>query len=94
MGTHTEARCFRFVHAIANQNAKTSSLSFGVTGRRARAWGTPSFRWPKNFTVVFYGLKIFCCKTAQFSETRRRSDSLGSPMKNTLCDAVKRCAIR
>jgi hypothetical protein len=24
----------------------------------------------KTFTVVFYGSKIFCCKTAQLSETR------------------------
>ena len=50
---------------------------------------TPSFRLPKNFTVVFYGLKIFVCKTAQLSETRRRSDSLGLPMKNTLCKTTQ-----
>jgi hypothetical protein len=33
------------------------------------------------FTVVFYGLRIFCCKTAQLSATRCKHDSLGSPMR-------------
>ena len=46
------------------------------------------------FTVFFYGRSIFCCKTAQFHEMQRKSDSLGSPMKNALCNAVKTCATR
>jgi len=36
----------------------------------ARAWH-PASSIP--FTVVFYGSKIFCCKTAQLSETLRKN---------------------
>jgi hypothetical protein len=49
---------------------------------------------PNNFTVVFYGLQIFRCKTTQFSVTPCKLDSLGSLMKNTLRNATKICAIR
>jgi hypothetical protein len=55
----------------------------------------PENQIPKNgraFTVGFYGQRIFCCKTAQICETWRESDSLGLPMKNTLCNAAKNCA--
>ncbi len=46
----------------------------------------------QSFTVVFYDLMIFCCKTAQFGETRRKPDSLGLPMKNPLRNRMKNCA--
>jgi hypothetical protein len=36
------------------------------------------------FTVVFYGSTIFCCKTAQFSETPRESVCSGLALKNRL----------
>ena len=42
--------------------------------------------------VVFYGQGNFCRKTAQFSETQRKCDSLGSPMKDILRNIVKNCA--
>jgi hypothetical protein len=48
----------------------------------------------RNFHGPFYGLKIFGRKTAQFCVTRRKPGLLDSPMKNTLRNAVKRCAIR
>src|SRR5215471_4576900 len=31
------------------------------------------------FTVIFYGLKDFCCKTAQFCATQRESDFPETP---------------
>jgi hypothetical protein len=46
------------------------------------------------FTVFFYGLRNFDCKTMQFSETLRESGWLRSSLKNTLCKAAKTCAIR
>lgn len=45
-----------------------------------------------KFTVSFYGPTNFCCKTAQFCITRRKTDLLGFPMKNTLRNALKVCA--
>ena len=30
------------------------------------------------FTVIFYGVRNFCCKTAQFCDTRRKLDLLGA----------------
>ena len=35
------------------------------------------------FTVLFYGPKVFGCKTAQFSETWRGLDSVGLTLENT-----------
>ena len=46
----------------------------------------------REFTVVFYGLKDFCCKTAQFSERRRESVWVWSALKNTLRKVTKNCA--
>jgi hypothetical protein len=45
-------------------------------------------------TVVFYGLRIFGCKTAQFHEMQRESDLFRLPMKNKLCNAAKTYATR
>jgi hypothetical protein len=40
---------------------------------------------PDAFTVVFYGAKDFCCKTAQFCAMRCKPHSLGLPMiRNTV----------
>jgi hypothetical protein len=47
---------------------------------------------PKTFTVVFYGSKIFCCKTAQLSETPRESICFGLALKNRLRNIAKTCA--
>jgi hypothetical protein len=46
----------------------------------------------KTFTVVFYGSAIFCCKTAQFSETLRESRCLELPLENRLRNVAKTCA--
>jgi len=46
----------------------------------------------QSFTVIFYGQRNFGCKITQFCATRRRSDSLGLPLKSTLCHAMKTCA--
>ena len=45
-----------------------------------------------SFTVIFYGPKAFLRKTAQFLSMQCKLDSLGFPMKSTLCNAVKTCA--
>jgi len=45
-----------------------------------------------NFTVVFYGLRIFCCKTAQLYDARRKSTALDSALKYTLRNVTKNCA--
>ena len=42
--------------------------------------------------VVFYGSTIFCCKTAQFSETPRKSVYSGPALKNRLRNIAKTCA--
>ena len=47
---------------------------------------------PETFTVVFYGSKIFCCKTAQLSETPREPVCLGLVLKNRLRNIAKTCA--
>jgi hypothetical protein len=51
------------------------------------------------FTVVFYGSKTFCCKTAQFSERRREPICLALPLKSRLRNnpapgvRVRRCGL-
>jgi hypothetical protein len=44
------------------------------------------------FTVVFYGLKIFGCKTVQFNATPCETTCLWSALKNTLRNVLKNCA--
>ena len=44
------------------------------------------------FTVVFYGLEIFCCKIAQVSETPRELVCQPLPLKNRLRKIAKTCA--
>jgi hypothetical protein len=44
------------------------------------------------FTVIFYGSTVFCCKTAQLSETPRESVCLGLALKNRLRNITKTCA--
>jgi hypothetical protein len=46
------------------------------------------------FHGAFYGRRIFCCKTAQFHEMQRESDSFRLPMKNKLRNAAKTYATR
>jgi hypothetical protein len=46
----------------------------------------------QTFTVVFYGSKIFCCKTAQLSETLRKSVCVHLALKNRLRNIAKSCA--
>jgi len=46
------------------------------------------------FHGAFYGRRIFGCKTAQFHEMQRESDSFRLPMKNKLCNAAKIYATR
>jgi hypothetical protein len=46
----------------------------------------------QTFTVVFYGSTVFCCKTAQLSETPRKSVWSALPLKNTLRNVVKNYA--
>jgi hypothetical protein len=41
------------------------------------------------FTVVFYGLQIFCCKRAQFCVTQRESEMAETPSAATLRKPVK-----
>jgi hypothetical protein len=46
----------------------------------------------KTFTVFFYGLKIFWCKIAQFSATRRECEMDKHLASATVCNIVKTCA--
>src|SRR5438034_10711200 len=39
----------------------------------------PRARGTRSFTVVFYGVKCFLCKTAQLCATRRESEMAGTP---------------
>jgi hypothetical protein len=55
-----------FGYFRTNARVRVSSLS-----TRARGQGTLLASIP--FTVVFYGSRTFCCKTAQLSEAPRKS---------------------
>ncbi len=46
----------------------------------------------ETFTVVFYGPRIFCCKTAQTNDVARQFRSAGPPMKSRLRKSAKNCA--
>jgi hypothetical protein len=54
----------------------------------------PRAREGLGFHGRFYGLRNFCCKTVQLWDARCKPDLLGAPLKNTLCNATKNCAIR
>jgi hypothetical protein len=43
------------------------------------------------FTVVFYGVKIFCCKTAQLSVTQRECGMAKTP---NVSNCVQHCENR
>jgi hypothetical protein len=49
---------------------------------------------PEIFYALFYRRARFRCETAQLCDTRCELGSAYSPMKSTLCDAVKTYAIR
>jgi hypothetical protein len=59
-----------------------------------RYLGGYSFKRKRSeiFTVIFYGLEVFDCKTAQLSETLRESLCLGLALKNRLRNIAKICA--
>jgi hypothetical protein len=57
------------------------------TSTRAKATAKTSERTTLNFTVVFYGLKIFGCKTAQLCVTRREDWMAKMP---SVSDGVQR----
>jgi len=44
----------------------------------------PRTREDEIFTVAFYGLRIFGCKTAQLYDAHRKSTALDSALKYTL----------
>jgi hypothetical protein len=44
----------------------------------------------EKFTIVFYGLRIFCCKTAQSCEMPCEPASLWSALKNTAAQRPER----
>jgi hypothetical protein len=69
----THGRLFVCHHIIENRLTGPRYNSTCARGRRT-----------KLFTVVFYGLSIFGCKTVQFHEMQRESDSFRLPMKNKL----------
>jgi hypothetical protein len=46
------------------------------------------------FHARFYGLMKFCCKTAQFCDAHCKLTLLDVPIKSTLRNAAKNCAIR
>ena len=55
----------------------------------AKADGFHTRETAKLFTVVFYGLKIFDCKTAQFCATRCECETAEHVASATLRKAVK-----
>ena len=46
------------------------------------------------FTVAFYGVKSFGCKTTRFCATHCESGMTNYLAVATLCKAVKKCAVR
>jgi hypothetical protein len=50
---------------------------------------SPRARDTANFHGLFYGPKIFCCKTAQFCARRRESEWLKHQASARLCKPVK-----
>jgi hypothetical protein len=69
-----------------SSEATSANNSMCATVPRARA------RTRLQFTVIFYGLKDFCCKTAQFCATPCEPACLWSALKNTLRNMLKNCA--
>ena len=49
-------------------------LCIGVAFHQPMPWNASKSLFGDSFTVVFYGVQIFCCKMAQFCATRRESD--------------------
>jgi hypothetical protein len=71
----------------------SASLKATPAARRAAAPPMrPSVLLCPKFTVVFYGQRIFCCKTAQSSETARQYACVGPALENRLRNITKSCA--
>ena len=52
----------------------------------------PGLAVAQKFTVVFYGARIFCRKTAQSGDRPCKSASIGLLLKNRLRNITKSCA--
>ena len=64
---------------LLHQAQRTSESSPGPKDQSSLRSICPRFEGDNSFTVVFYGLTIFACKTAQFCVTLRESEMAETP---------------
>ena len=70
-------------------------ITLPLSGNHPNCWARYQQRCVmrcRNFHGRFYGLRNFCCKTAQFCATVCQRACLWSALKNTLRNILKNCA--
>ena len=72
---------------LLHQTQRTSESSPGPKGQSSLRSICPRSEGDNSFTVVFYGLTIFACKTAQFCVTLRESEMAETPSVSNAAQA-------
>ena len=72
---------------LLHQAQRTSESSPGPKGQSSLRSICPRSEGDNSFTVVFYGLTIFACKTAQFCVTLRESEMAETPSVSNAAQA-------
>ena len=72
---------------LLHQAQRTSESSPGPKGQSSLRSICPRSEGDNSFTVVFYGLTIFACKTAQFCVALRESEMAETPSVSNAAQA-------